>query len=740
MVKKKPDQPNPEEQALEERIREMMEPENEAARADSADKKKALSIKIIHDEEEDKDVAAAIEEANEQLRAATAPELGDDKAKKPLKIVPIDHDEAEAAGAEEPATTDEAVTDSVEEVEAGVPQETTAPEIPDEPPVVEPIEAEEAIEVKTEEEAEPAEDNPAEPEAEPEEEELPEAEPDEETNKAVDEIIAEESDQVLEAEDREREVAEVVKPKRPKTGLGTRLRRFFSNRIVRGIILLLLLGSILAAGIVPTSRYYVLNTAGVRSSTSLLVMDESTQQPLKNVKVTIDGQSGVTGDDGRVSIGGLRMGERQIKFERHAFAALTKTHVFGWGSNPLGDFKLSPTGTQYSFMITDYVSGKPIAKVEASSADASAFSDEKGTIKLATDRKDDSDFEVEIKAEGYRSEKLAIKAGDTAEKPVSLVLSRKHVFVSKRSGKYDVYKIDIDGKNEERILAGTGTERDDIVVVPHPTAEVVAVVSSRDNKRNKDGFLLSTLTVIDLRSNATKSVTISERVHVVDWIGSRLVYVQVAEGESTSSPKRHRLMSYEYKDESTKELAASNFFNDVVIAQGKIYYAPSSAYQENAEVGLFRLEADGSGKQAITNKETWNIFRSSYDHLILAMPQAWYDYRLGEKAPIKLEGAPASQTTRIYADTPNGKNSIWIDQRDGKGVLVYYDLVGKTDSVIRTQSGIKYPVRWLDNTRLVFRINTEDETADFALSIEGGEAKKIKDVTDTDGVDAWYYY
>lgn len=739
MAKKKPDQPNPEEQALEERIREMMEPENQAASADSAAKKKPLSIKIIHDEEEDKDVAAAIEEANEQLRAATAPELGDDKAKKPLKVVPIVHDDTEEAAAEEPAATDEPSADeAVEETKTEEPQETTAPEIPDEPPVVEPIEAEEATEDKTEEEVEPAEETPTEPEAEPEEEELPEAEPDEETNKVVDEIIAEESDQVLEAEDREREIAEV--PKRPKTGLGTRLRRFFGNRIVRGIILLLLLGGILAAGVVPTSRYYVLNTAGVRSSTSLLVMDESTQQPLKNVKVTVDGQSGVTGDDGRVSIGGLRMGEQQIKFERHAFAELTKTHIFGWGSNPLGDFKLTPTGTQYSFMITDYVSGKPIAKVEASSADASAFSDEKGAIKLATDRKDDSDFEVEIKAEGYRSEKLTIKAGDTAEKSVNLVLSRKHVFVSKRSGKYDVYKVDIDGKNEERILAGTGTERDDIVVVPHPTAEVVAVVSSRDNKRNKDGFLLSTLTVIDLKSNATKSVTVSERLHVVDWIGSRLVYVQVAEGESTSSPKRHRLMSYEYKEESTKELAASNFFNDVVVAQGKIYYAPSSAYQENAEIGLFRLEADGSGKQAITTKETWNIFRTSYEHLVLAMPQAWYDYRLGEKAPLKLEGAPANQTTRIYVDTPDGKHSIWVDQRDGKGVLVYYDLVGKTDNVIRTQSGIKYPVRWLDNTHLVFRINTEDETADFALSIEGGEAKKIKDVTDTDGVDAWYYY
>mgnify|MGYP000126628452 CR=1 FL=1 len=407
MAKKKPDQPNPEEQALEERIREMMEPENEASRADDANKKKPLSIKIIHDEDEDKDVAAAIEEANEQLRAATAPELSPEEAKKPLKIVPIVHDDSEEAPAEEPASETEENTD------AETPQEATAPEVPNEPPVVEPIETEE-----TKEEPEQPEEAPTEPEAEPEteEDELPQAEPDEETNKAVDEIVAEESDQVLESEDRDRELVEAIK--RPKPGLGTKLRHVFGSRIVRRALLVLVFGGIAAAGIVPTSRYYVLNTAGVRSSASLLVMDNSTQQPLKNVKVTIDGQSGVTGDDGRVMISKLRMGEQQIMFERHAFAPMTKAHVFGWGSNPLGDFKLTPTGTQYSFVITDYISGKPLAKVEASSADASAFSDEKGAIKLATDRKDDSDFEVVVKAEGYRTEKLTIKAGDTAEKPV----------------------------------------------------------------------------------------------------------------------------------------------------------------------------------------------------------------------------------------------------------------------------------------------------------------------------------
>jgi hypothetical protein len=742
MAKKKPDQPNPEEQAIEERVRQMMEPEAVEPSAPPLGKK-SRSIQIKHHDDAETDIAAAIEEANEQLRAATAPELNAAESKGPIKIVPTEHDEEEAPALVEEEASRNETKEIAEDETLEQSLDETATEEPDNDIPATDDEAEKPVDdspASTDAEENPIEEQgPAkiEPDevAEPE---TPSVEPDEETNKAVDEIVAKESDDVLESEDRERELVEAFR--RPKPTLRQKLGNFFSKPVVRWVTLIVIVGGIIAAGIVPDSRYFVLNTAGVRSSASLLVLDESTQQPLKNVTVRIDGQSGKTGDDGKVTLANLRLGRSEITIEKLAFAPVTRTHVFGWGSNPLGDFSLKPVGTQYAFMVTDFVSGKPIAKVEALSDDASAFSDEKGAIKLTTDRKDDSDLEVTIKAEGYREEKFTIPAADTQEKNIQLVLARKHVFVSKRSGKFDVYKVDIDGKNEERILAGTGTEREDIVIVPHPTAEVVAVVSSRENKRNKDGFLLSTLTLIDLKSNEVKAVTASERVHVVDWIGSRLVYVRVAEGESTSSPKRHRLMSYEYKDETNKELAASNFFNDVVVALGKIYYAPSTAYQEGGDTGLFKLEADGSGKQTITSKETWNIFRTSHDHLTLAMPQLWYDYRLGEKSPVKLDGPPAIQTTRVYADSPDGKRSLWVDNRDGKGVLIYYDVTGKTDSVIRTQSGLKNPVRWLNNSILVFRIHTDEETADFALSVEGGEAKKIRDVTNTDGIDSWYYY
>jgi hypothetical protein len=391
-------------------------------------------------------------------------------------------------------------------------------------------------------------------------------------------------------------------------------------------------------------------------------------------------------------------------------------------------------------MVSDFLSGKALAKVEASSGQASALSDSKGLIKLTIDQKDDKPIEVSIKGEGQREEKLTLGVGDKATHALKLVSARKHAFISKRSGKLDVYSIDIDGKNEKKVLPATGSERDDIVMVPHPTTDVVALVSTRDNKRNTDGFLLSSLILLDLKTGKTIDVAQSEKVQIVDWVKDRLVYVKIAAGASAAAPTRHRLTSYDYKEESSKELAASNYFNDVISVAGKIYYASSSAYQTGNGAYLYQVYPDGSSRQTLLDKEVWNMFRTGYDQLALSVQQDWYGYKLGESKAAKQNSAPTNLTSRLYIDSADGRHSLWVDSRDGKGVLLAYDRGSKEDKQLRSQSGLKNPVYWLNDNVVVYRINTDQETADYALSLNGGEPVKIRDVTNTGGVDRWYYY
>ena len=107
--------------------------------------------------------------------------------------------------------------------------------------------------------------------------------------------------------------------------------------------------------------------------------------------------TGKTGKDGKVSLDKLRLGPSQLTVEKKAFAPIRKGMVVGWGSNPLGDFKLNAVGLQYSFVVTDFLSGQPMSKVEATYGEASALSDEKGEIVLVLDQNQAPDKDISVK-------------------------------------------------------------------------------------------------------------------------------------------------------------------------------------------------------------------------------------------------------------------------------------------------------------------------------------------------------
>lgn len=556
------------------------------------------------------------------------------------------------------------------------------------------------------------------------------------TGTAVDEIIAANSkESTTEPEHTSaRKEPAFTKPKRNP------IKRFFSSKFFRRSVVLLLLLGIGAAGAVPSSRYFALNTAGVRSASSATILDENTGQPLKNAEFSISGISAKTDEQGNARLNNLKLGPATIKITKPAFAEISRPVTVGWGSNPLGDFNLKAVGVQYKFKVTDFLSKKPIAKAEATSGEASAVSNDKGEIVLTVPQSAKAQAEVEIKAENYRVEKRTLASEQKSAAEVQLVPNKKHVFISKRSGTYDVYKVDVDGKNEEKVLAGNGSEQiETMSLSSHPTKNIAALISSRDNIRNKDGLNMSTLTIIDLNDDSSTKATQSERIQLIDWAGDKIVYVKVADGSKPDSVDRNRLISYDIDSQTEKELAGTNYFNDVVSAKGNIYYSPA-AYNVNGSVGLFKIDVDGTGKKTLYDKEVWKMLRTSYDKLSVSMGEEWFELNLDNDALTRLDGSPAVQKTRLYSDGPGNGMSLWVDERDGKGVLLRYDQKTKNDKVTQSQSGLKNPVRWLSAKHVIFRVSNNQEIADYILNTDGGEARKIRDVTDTGGIDRWYYY
>jgi len=558
----------------------------------------------------------------------------------------------------------------------------------------------------------------------------------------VDDIISDEGNELLAAQDAEIGRAFDNKPPSFKQKVKNFFAAWWHNKKARygtlaGIVVLLIVAST-----VPASRYFMLNTAGVRAKASLTILDKTTNLPLKNVAVTLGSQTAKTDKQGTVKLSSVKLGSQQLVVQQLGFAKVSQHVTLGLGSNPLGEFSLRAVGTQFMFELTDFVSGKAIKDAEVAedgAGDANAKSDKNGNVILTVGKISDASLKVKVSATGYRTEKLAISTTETKETAVSMVSAREEVFVSKQSGKYDLYKIDIDGKNKKVLLAGTGLERSTLGILVHQTDNTAAFVSSRDDKRDQDGYLLDTLTIVDVNDGSTLTLDHSQEIRLINWSGDRLVYLKVKAGSSAGNPERYQLISYDYKTTNRQVLASANYFNDVVLVKDSLYYAFSDNYRGGPSQ-FAKVNDDGTGKQVLLTAQVWNVMRTSYGDMNLYGGNDWYGYHVGDSAAKKLAQPPTNTNERrSYVESPDDKHALWVDNRDGKGVLLSYDISAQKDTTLVTQSGLGYPLRWLDNHTVVYRVSTSTETASYVVSLDGGPAKKITDVTNTGGSNPYGY-
>lgn len=557
------------------------------------------------------------------------------------------------------------------------------------------------------------------------------------TDQAVRDIIASEGDQALAASDTDHEAPQLNRRQRMVRGCVD----WWRNPLKRNLTLSLLFLVLLTIGVVPTTRYAALNTFGVRSSLSMRIVDNSSLQPLRNVEVRAGDAVALTDERGNVSLHDMRLGEQDVSVSRRAFADRTVRVTLGWGSNPLGEFWLYPTGAQYVFAVEDFLSGEPIGEAEVLGDDVSALANEEGLARLTVDAEDDApELTVTIEADGYRTDTVTIDANATEQQTVQLAPRLSHFFVSERNGQFDVYSIDADGENEQRALEATGSENDSISLLAHPSHNRVAVLSTRDNERNDDGFLLTNLTVVDTTDDYQETIATSERIQLIDWYDDYLVFLQISEGASGTNPERHRIVRYNYRTGRSVTLATSNYFNGVLPVGPYVYFAPSSIFQDE-DTRLERIHVVDDERETVLERESWNLFRTDLDTIRVATASRWYEYSISSGSLEQLDEEPVNPQSRYYRENPWDEALFArAEQLDGQGRIVLERTDSSEQDVLAESAGVGYPLRWLNKTTVVYRVETLSETADYVVSTDNGAQQKLSNVTATTGAERWYTY
>lgn len=526
------------------------------------------------------------------------------------------------------------------------------------------------------------------------------------TDDAVADIVRKEGDELLDNYDQDTPL------KTAKTNKPRRKRKWLVWTLV--LLILAAVGTLMA---LPQTRYSILNQLGVRVAASLTVVDNTTGLPLKNVIVELAGNSTKTNEDGLASFEGLKQGPQDLKITRVAFSEIEKSVTLGWGSNPLGEFSLKPSGAQYTFIIRDSLANKPIEGAEVTSGQAVAKSDKDGKAVLTLGQTVSAKVPVVISADGYRPNEVSLAINKEDNTAVSLVPGKKAVFMSSAEGKYNIYSMYIDGKERKIILEGTGNETVDMKLSVSIDGSQAAVVSTRDSIKDEDGSLLESLTLVDVDSGDSQSLERAANVQIIDWIGNTLIYQITSPGVADDNAARQKLISYDFSKDKRRVLATANNFTSVASAQGAIYYATGS--------GRFTMvDPNATERTVVANINVQHTFRTSYTTLGLNAPDGWYSFDLNTNTATKVSSV--NNEDRIYVSDKEGKRSLWV----GANTLNIFDVAGDNDDTLITQSGLENPVRWLTDDVAVFRAGG----ADYAVSTKGGEARKIADVVRTTGL------
>lgn len=544
-----------------------------------------------------------------------------------------------------------------------------------------------------------------------------------ETEMAVDQILAHEADELLAIDDaRAQNEADAVRHEK----LGSRLGSFFSawwhNALLRWLTLLIIFGGIGALAGTPQTRYFILNKAGVRVSASLTLTATSTQQPLAGATVQIGSSTVQTDASGVAKFTHLKLGPQSLRISQIGFAIVNQPLTLGWGSNPLGGFALNATGIQYTVKVQDYLSGKPVAGASASFDGATAEGDSHGTIVLAVPAGSGTAPAATVAANGYRS--AAITLNPKVAVDVRLVPSGKAVFAAKTGGKYNIYDTDLDGQNQQLLLAGTGSETSAISLATSPANDEAAVVSLRNNLHDSTGAALNSLTLVSLGSGQSVTIDTAQQIRLIDWVDTTIIYELTTTSDAASNPSRSRIMSYDYANSTRMQLATAGQFAVATSVQGVVYYAESpNDGNANAQPGLFSVNPDGSARQTVTSQAVQVAFRADYSTLDIQTAVGWSAFNV-DTSQLQNTSVPTSLDGRQYVASPTGQQAAWIGvNSSGQNALLVYNVGAGKDTPLETQgAAVGYPLFWANAVSVVYQTGGS-EPAEYAAGLNGGIQK-----------------
>ncbi|MBC7708077.1 hypothetical protein H7Y63_02550 [Polaromonas sp.] len=544
---------------------------------------------------------------------------------------------------------------------------------------------------------------------------------------AVAAIAASEGDELLAAQDS----ANLSGARTPRGGAvrttPARTARSLKKRVL--LVVLLLLVALAALIAIPTTRYKVAGLL-VKRDVQVLVLDSKTSRPVSKATLLIDGRTATTDASGVAHLS-VPVGNHQV--------AVSKQYYAEKSSNTFIDFKkgaplkvtLVATGRQVPITVTDKLTGKPISGVEISVLKTSAKTDKQGKAIIVLPTKT-ATSEGNLTNNGYNAAKVTIQITDGVVPGNSFTLTQsgKIYFLSNENGTIDVVKANLDGTNKQTVVKGTGKEDPNTTVLLAAHDWRFSVLKAQRDSSQAALYLIDSSNdkLVEFDSGDASFTPIG-------WYGHNFMYDAVRNSVATSQNSHELIKSYDAERGQLNQLDASQadgsgasysyqgFYNfnilDNLLVYNTQWYSSGGASLEGKSATIRAVQPNGQGKKDYQNIPAAGL---GYVQAAVAAPQdiyyAAFNYNdskttyfefqnQGIKTSNNITAASFNKLYPNYVVSPNGKQALWSEQRNGKSVVLLGDASAANSKMLTNLAGFNAYGWYSDSYILVSKKNSE---------------------------------
>lgn len=500
---------------------------------------------------------------------------------------------------------------------------------------------------------------------------------------------------------------------------------------------------------IPATRYGLTGLV-MKKSVAVTIVDQETQKPVSEARVSFGSATAVSDQNGVVHLR-LPVGKKQLSVTKKYYAPKQESVFVPITKEATPKLSLKATGRQVYVQVTNAITGAGIGNARIAVLDTKAVTDAKGmaTIVLPTTA---AEYPIMIDGDSYNSVKATVRVqSDASSNSYKLTPGGRLYFLSNASGKIDVVSTNLDGSDRKIVLAGTGREEQgQTILLASRDWQYLALQARREGDQAKL-YLIETqtgkLSVMD-----EGDITITP----AGWSGHTFAYTITRNNLQYWEAKRQALKTYDADNkkvvliDETQSAGgqydyARQSFTKVYILQNELVYGYNwdrAYYASNALSGkqgaIISVRPDGTGKRAV---QSFPLKESAYYYELqmqLYEPQGiylrvpndpdkpqFYEYEDGKLAqlPDYTDTQFNAVPYKTYLISPDGKRSFWSEQRDGKSKLYIGNENAQSSKEIASLSELTAYGWYTDSYVLL----TKNGSELYVMSAEGGTPQKITD-------------